>query len=229
MKVALINAYKDVFKKHLEITQDYHELYKYECLKNFQDNWDLGELDLYTTFDKSFKSKISGRLWGGSKNSAKSLMLKFIEMDKEFVRSMFRDLYNEDKDIAMRVNRFNFHCEQLLDQLMLQNKKINDHQQSEDIVAMYLAFQYPQTYNLFSYGAFEIMMNRLELKDIPQSFELDRYFKLCKGLYTMLTKDEELLELHKKHFESDIYYVENTMLIVHDFLKVCSKEPRIEG
>lgn len=225
MKVDKINAYKEVFKKHLEITQNYNELYKYECLQNFVTHWDLGELDLRTTYDKSFSSAISGRLWGGSTNSAKEMMLKFIDLDKEFVRSMFRDLYNENKDLGMRINRFKFHCDQLLAKLQETEQQWNDHFHTDQEVALYLAFNDPGTYNLFNFGPFSIMMQRLELKKLPEEYETERYFKLCKGLYTMLSKDEELSELHRKKRTDSQYYGEDTMLMVHDYLLICSQAP----
>jgi len=227
MKVTKIDAYKEVFKKHLDITQSYNELYKYECLKNFTDNWDLSALDLGSMYDKSFTSTISGRLWGGSTNSAKELMLKFIELDKEFVRSMFRDLYNEDKDLGMRINRFKFHCDQLLEQLQVKEKQWNNHFHDDAEVALYLAFQYPQVYNLFDYAPFAIVMQRLEIKDLPEAYQTERYMKLSKALYTMISKDEELLELHRKQRNEAQYYGEDTMLIVHDYLRICSQAPVI--
>lgn len=227
MQVAKINAYKDVFKEHLEITQSYNELYKYECLKNFQDNWDLGELDLHTMYDKSLSSEISGRLWGGSTNSAKEIMLKFIEMDKEFVRSMFRDLLNDDKDLNMRINRFKFHSDQMLVQLSEKHQKINNHYHTDDEISIYLAFSEPEKYTLFNYGPFSIMMNRLGAKNVPQEFEVDRYYKLCKGLYTMLNKDAELISLHKAKRAESQYYQGDTMVIVHDYLLICSQKPAV--
>ncbi len=225
MKVDKINAYKEVFRKHLEITQNYHELYKYECLQNYMEHWDLSELDLKAVYDRSYSSTISGRLWGGSTNSAKALMMKFLEMDKEFVRSMFRDLYNEDRDISMRINRFKFHCDQLLTQLQETEQQWNDHFHTDREVALYLCFQFPDRYNLFNYGPFSIMMQRLELKKLPEAYESDRYFKLCKGLYTMLSKDEALMELHRDRRKEAMYYGEDTMMIVHDYLIVCSQAP----
>lgn len=224
MKVDKINAYKDVFKEHLKVTQTYNELYKYECLKNFQDHWDLGALDLKTMYDKSLTSNISARLWGGSQNSAKSVMLQFLEINKEFVRTMFRDLYNEDKDLGLRISRFKFHCSQMLEEVQQGGSKLNHHFHNDEEVSVYLAFNAPEKYNLFNYGPFNVMMNRLEAKNIPQEFEIERYFKLCKGLYTMLSKDEELLAIHQEKRSEDIYFGDNTMLLVHDYLIVCSQK-----
>jgi len=225
MKVDKINAYKDVFKEHLLVTQTYNELYKYECLAHFQKNWKLDELDLKTMYDASLSSNISARLWGGSTNSAKSVMLQFIDQNKEFVRSMFRDLYNEDKDLGLRISRFKYHCSQMLSELQQKGLKINHHMHNDAEVSVYLAFNAPDKYNIFNYAPFNIMMNRLEAKNIPQEFEIERYFKLCKGLYTMLSKDGELLEIHGKLRNDNQYYQEDTMLIVHDFLIVCSQKP----
>lgn len=225
MKVDKINAYKDLFKEHLVITQDYNELYKYECLQHFSDNWSLDELDLATMFDKSLTSNISARLWGGSTNSAKSVMLQFIALNKEFVRSMFRDLYNEDKDLGLRINRFIFHCDELLSQLQQKETKLNYHHHSDQELSVYLAFKFPAKYNLFNYGPFSIMMNRLEAKNVPQEFEVERFFKLCKGLYSILSRDTELLEIHRNLRKDPIYYGDDTMLLVHDFLIVCSQKP----
>ena len=224
MKVDLINAYKEVYKEHLRKTQSYNELYKYECLKNFQDNWDLGTLDLGSMYEASLTSKLSARLWGGSQNSAKEVMLLFIEKDKEFVRSMFRDLYKEEKDVGLRVNRFLLHCDELLRQLQLTNKKLNAHYHTLEEVALYLAFNDPQKYCLRSYGPFSIMMERLGAKNPPQEFEIERYFKLCKGLYTMLSKDPEVSELLAAQIAEPQYYQDPGMLMVHDYLVICSQE-----
>lgn len=225
MKVALIQAYAEVFKEHLRITQDYNELYKYESLNNFQRNWDLGELDLGKMYDKSLESSLSARLWGGSQDSAKSLMLEFIETDKEYVRSMFRDLFNEDKDLSMRINRFKFHCDELLAQLQTKGRKLSHHHHGDEEICLYLAFNAPETYPLFHYAPFQIMMTRLENKAVPQEWEVDRYYKLCNGLYTLLTKDEDLKMLH--HGQVGQYYEEKSRLIVNDFLLICSQKPRI--
>jgi len=228
MKVDLINAYKEVFKEHLRITQSYTELYKYECLNNFQAHWDLAELDLHTNYDSSFSSKISGRLWGGSQNSAKSMMLSFIEMNKEFVRSSFRDLTNENKDFSLRVNRFLLHCKELLAEYKTKvSDKAIDHLHEYDEAFLYLCFIEPDKYPLYSYGPFKTMMTRLQVREVPEDFEIDRYYKLSKALYTMLTKDVELLELHKaiiQEYPSQIY---PNMLIVDDYLRICSQKPPI--
>ena len=224
MKVDKINAYKEVFREHLRITQSYNELYKYESLANFQKHWNLSELDLGTMYDRSFESELSGRLWGGSQNSAKSMMLQFIERDKEFVRSMFRDLYNEDRDLSMRINRFKFHCDELLAQMQGDGKQDSHHFHTDEEVFLYLSFNSPDSYPLFHYSQFNIMMHRLENRNVPEEWEEERYYKLCKGLYTLLSRDTDLVQLHVEKRAQ--YYDQPTMLMVNDFITVCSQAPK---
>lgn len=225
MKVDSINAYKEEFREHLRITQDYNELYKYESLANFSKHWDLSALDLGAMYERSFHSDLSARLWGGSQNSAKSMMLQFIEKDKEFVRSMFRDLFNESKDLAMRINRFKLHCDELLGELQSAGKQDSHHFHTDEEVFLYLAFNAPETYPLFQYAHFNIMMNRLENRNVPEEWEVDRYYKLCKGLYTLLSRDGDLVQMHIE--KRGQYYDQPTMIMVNDFISICSQGPKV--
>jgi len=225
MKVEKINHYKDKFKKHLhQLVEDYtpyEEAYKYENLLNFQQNWDLGDLDFHSIFNKSFKSKISNKLWGGSKDSPKSMMLEFINLNKEFVRTAFRDLFNEEKDITMRINRFGFHCDQMLDQSLEAKKKFNTHHHEDrKMAALYLSFNAPELYTLFEYPIFKKTMELLDTRSVPEKFEIERYFKLSKGLNTLISKDEELMEWHKELIKP-YDQVHFGQMIVHDFYIFC--------
>ena len=216
MKLAKIESYKDAFKKYLEDQEDYSELYKYECLQNYRRNWDLSSMDLYEMFDNSFRSQISNSLWGGSVNSAKSVMLMFIRNNPEFVRSMFRDLYNEDKDLSLRVNRFSFHCDQMMDELPMSKKKPVNHKHNPKILSVYLSFHDPENFTIIDYRKFRSLMELLEKQDIPEDFEIERIIKSCRALYKILSKDNELLELHNNRLPEE-YRSESNMLLVHDF------------
>jgi len=216
MKVNNIKYYAELFKKHLKLNDFDSHLYKYENLKVFRGSWDIEDLDLESTFDKSFESKISNQLWGGSVNSAKSMMLLFINHNKEFCRSMFKDLYNDQKDLAMRINRFSFHCDQLLDEIKKSTEKINDHFQTTKVISLYLCFNDPSQYCIIEYPEYSQMLKHLETKSIPEAYELDRCLKLSKGLLTILSKDEELVKLYSTKLPEK-YKTEFNMLMVHDY------------
>jgi len=221
MKVALIHEQADKFKTYLKKFQDdsttYPHIHKYENYQNFLDKWDLDELDLNTMFDNSFSSQLSNRLWGGSMDSPKSMMLRFIELNKEFVRSMFRNLFDESKEVGMRMNRFRFHCDQLLMEIQQTDKKADRHYHEDyKMISLYLAFNHSESQCYFDYEPFNKTMQIIEAKKVPQHFELERYSKLSNGLFKLLSKDSELLELHSNNIKPYTRYPAG-QLLVHDF------------
>lgn len=223
MKVNLINKYKDLWKQQMlrDASEDW--LYKYENLSNFRKYWDLSELDLSIMYAKSLKSSISGRLWGGTVDSPRSVMLQFIEVNKEYVRSAFRDLYNENKDLSMRVNRFSFHCDQLLDQLKATTEKVDQHyHESPQMAFLYLCFNDPEKYSLYNYSQFSRALELFETKSIPEKFEVERFFKLSKAIYTIIRKDEELIQIVQSRIP-EVYGIETNYLMLNDFFAFCSQ------
>lgn len=221
MKIKQIEELAQSFKSWLQDCEDFPEIYKYENLINYRSNWDINASDFHSMFDLSFKSNISNKLWGGSINSAKSVMLQFIEHNPEYVRSMFKDLYNENKDFSLRVNRFAFHCDHLLQELPKARHKPVEHRHNPAVLSVYLAFHDPDTYGIVDYPSFKRMMEILENQSIPQDFELERIMKLYRGLYKVLQGDEELLSLHEKCIPEE-YRCEPGLLLVHDFI-ICRK------
>lgn len=224
MKVNLINLYKDKFKSYLSRQSDYDQVYKYENVSIYRKHWDLGAMDLKTMYDKSFTSQLSGRLWGGSVDSAKSMMLLFFDTNKEFVRAMFRDLYNESKELSGRVDRFTFHCDQMLEELSKTTDKYDKHfHEGAKMPFLYLCFSDPAKYPLYDYNLFRNTLPLFETKSVPEHFEIDRQYKLCKAIYTIISKDENLVQLHQSLIPED-YGVEANMLLLDDFLRFCLQE-----
>jgi len=223
MKVNLINKYKDKWKKHLLTDSSEEGLYKYENLHNFRKRWDLSELDLSSMYAGSLKSSISGRLWGGTVDSPRSVMLQFIEHNKEYVRSAFRDLYNENKDLSMRVNRFSFHCDQLLEQVRTVSEKTDQHyHESPQMTFLYLCFNDPDRYPLYNYPQFSHALELFETKSIPEKFEVERFYKLTKAIYTIISKDEELIKILQSRIP-EAYGIEVNYLMIDDFFAFCKE------
>ncbi|NNK90298.1 MAG: hypothetical protein HKO89_06780 [Saprospiraceae bacterium] len=223
MKVHLINAWKDRFLKHVNTIGLNEYLLKYESLDNFTNTWDLSALKLEEIFDQSFHSRISGRLWGGSFNSSKSMMLSFIETNREFVRSMFRDLEDENKDLSMRVNRFLLHCDEMLLQLQKSGKKINDHYHTKQTVSLYLAFFYPDKYTFFDYDHFSLSMKKFEARQMPEAYDIEKFFRLSATVYKLISKDDELTGIYSLALEKEgLNFDQSPMLMISDFYEYVS-------
>jgi hypothetical protein len=221
MKVNLINKYKELWKNSLKSELPDGWLYKYENLSHYRQNWDLSELDLKKMYADSFSSQVSGRLWGGTVDSPRSVMLSFIEINKEFVRSMFRDLYSQDKDLSMRVNRFSFHCDQMLDQLQKENDKIDRHyHETPQMPFLYLCFDSPESFPLYDYHAYSKALKLFETTSIPEPFEIERFYKLSKAIYTIIKKDDVLIEMIQSLIPES-YGIQVNYLILDDFFQFC--------
>ena len=200
MKVSIINEYKDKYKAYL-LENDPPNSFYFEIIDNWQANWNNEAKDLSKVYHASLQSKISKRLWGGSVNSPKSLMMLLLEREEEFMRATFRDLFNESLDIGLRLDRFGFHTDQVFRPLQGKDTRHVSHLHNDrTILCLYLALQYPEKYCLFDYPTFNKMMTKFESRNTPTKVEVERYYKSCQGIKNLLMKDEELVSILKTKY-----------------------------
>jgi hypothetical protein len=217
MAVNIINKELEVYKK-LIASAEYDELYKWEALKNFQDTWDIDADDFKTMYDNSFGSKENSNLWANPHWFPKAVMLHFIDHDKERVRQMFRDLYNEDENIDKRFERFVYHCDRIREEVFEYDPRMMNHfHDGQRMVSLYLAFRYPDRYAIYKFTEFKTFMELVRATDIPSTGQYERFFKVVRTLYNLITKDEELVKLHKAVLTGDCYKGE-TLMLAQDFI-----------
>ena len=218
MKVAAIQSTLSLYKSYLKRNLDNDQNYKWAVLKTFNTHWNTEALDLHTMYDQSLKNKDSGHLWGGESNSPKSVMKQMISINPDFCRTMFRDLFAEDKELLLRLDRFGYHCDQLMGDVEKQyGKTISHHHHDFKILSVYLALTYPKTYCIYDYPAFKNFAQLIEVKDIPEEYEILRFFKIMRAIYGIISKDIELIELQKKRLNDTAYYQDPSLLLCHDF------------
>jgi len=143
-------------------------------------------------------------------------------MEPEFVQSMFRDLFFEERDIVGRVDRFVFHCDELLREYKEQNPRSieNNHYHDDgyEMVSWYLSFRYPEQYAPHCFPAFQQLLQLLGTRAVPKSSDFGRFCKIAKTLFKLLEKDGEVLELHQKRLGNNgRLYLEKSLLVVEDF------------
>ena len=216
MKVALIQESINHLKNTLKRQGKANDFaFKYHNLKSFRENWDIDELDLTNMFRRSFTSTVSERLWGGNSDSAKTAMISMMEVQKEFVRVMFKDLFDESKDLNMRVNRFLFHCDQIRDEINKSKELLTNHFHKTKMASLYLTFQYPNQYTIIDPADFQRFLGRVECKNIPLEVEFERQVKLARGLFKLMDRDEELKDMYQNLILGELN-LEFNMLAVHD-------------
>ena len=89
--------------------QDLHsfwgdEKYKWEAVKQFQDNWDIDAENFGEMFKVATSKHVN--LLASMNYFPVGMILNFAEYDQERTRNMFRTLYDESRNLAERINSF---------------------------------------------------------------------------------------------------------------------------
>lgn len=222
MNLQKIQSYILLFKAYLKSRDAEQSLYKWESLKVFQDNWDLEHPKLGKMYDDSLKNTQTTRLWKGENYAPKQMMLLFANMTPDYVGHCFKDLFDEEKNIADRVDRFIFYCGELLIEYKAQNGLSieNNHYHDYPMIALYLTFCFPEQYTFYNFPTFQKSMLHLGSRNIPKLNDIERFFKISRTLWKFLEKDEEVWALHQKRLYAPRYYKGKSLLLVHEFFQV---------
>lgn len=225
MNLKKLQHYTAAYRKFLRRNRDYDGAFVWESQAHWQKTFDLDAANFSKNYAASLQNSYSKRLWKGDNYLPKEIMQKFAEMQPDFVRHIFKDLMKEEKEIDGRVNRFVFHCDELLKEYKEKNPRSNENNHFHDdnfhIVSLYLAFQYPAQYAIYEFHDFREMMIKLGSTNIPEVNDFARYVKVTNTLYKLLTRDEDLVKFHKARLNSDKLYQGESRLLVYDFIKVC--------
>ena len=212
------------YKSYLHSNPQHDPYWKWESLKIFHENWDMEALDFRSMYDRSLQNSRTRRLWKRENYEPKDMMLKFIDLNSEFVRYMFQDLFNENKEVDGRIDRFVFHCDELLREYKesrprsIENSHFHD--DNYGMVSLYLAFRYPDLYAPYDFELFRRLLLSLGSRDVPKVNDLGRYFKVMRTVYKFLQKDGEVLETHWQRLNQDKHFEGETLLVAEDFMRI---------
>lgn len=166
-----------------------------ETQSNFQTYWNIESLDFQTMYASSFQSDISKRLWKGIDFFPVEMMIKLINKEKEYMRSVFRDLFNESISIDGRIQRFSFHCDQILGEVRGPSRKISSHYHDENFIAQLLSFRFPNAYAPLDKDGFLKMMTTLGARNLGTNITVEQYFKNMKLVAKFIHRDPNLSDL----------------------------------
>ena len=221
MQVKKIEAYFEAYKQHLSTPAAHDRLYIWESQRIFQDNWDLEATDLAQMYDQSLQNRHTKRLWLREAYAPKEMMLEFASMQPHYFRQMFSDLFAEDKSIDGRIGRFGFYCDQLFEAYKdaHPHSKVNTHYHDDgyQIISLYLSFHYPESYCPYNLELFQDVLQKIGGRNLPLTHDTERYFKICKTLFKLMNKHEDLIQLHRNRLDANQHYLEDSLLLIYDF------------
>ena len=142
----ILEGYKTYFPGHFN-----DEKYKWEAVKCFQDNWNIDAPNFGDMFriatDKTDNLLTSGYVY------PRGMILNFAKADDEATRQMFRNLYDESRDLGERVDDFQSVAETL--RAKYDDGTWKNHYQSINAVSTYLWLRFPDKYYIYKYELYK--------------------------------------------------------------------------
>lgn len=139
--------------------------YDWEAIQHFQKYWDIDAEDFGAMFMKA--TERNNGLLVNVFNHPREFVQLIARYERETVRQLFRNLYDENQDLDRR-------CEDFINAMELLRKKYvaeswSKHYQSVNALSVYLWMRYPDRYYVYQYGHCKIVSEVLETTDCELS------------------------------------------------------------
>lgn len=214
MNRQLVKAYIEEYKNQFEFVNN-QEIYKWKAVKQFQDNWNIDAPDFHTMLAESLKYAYN--LLDSGQYFPKRMLLINAEKSPEKVKVLFEYLYDEDFDIFERIEFFQSEFAKLNRQNFDDKKDYQD----QRAVIVYLALHYPERYFFYKFRMFKKFADKIEYSYKPIAGRIEnigQFQNLCNLVKHELSKNQELLKLHKNRITDDCYFDENLNILTQDFV-----------
>ena len=190
---------KDFVPKHWD-----EEKYKWEAVKCFQDNWDIKAANFKDMLSRSLSKTYN--LLSSMNNFPADMILGFAKTAPEDVRSMYIDLFDEDKDVYERIEHFKMQASILLEKY---GNGAKQHYQYENAITTYLWLRYPDKYYIFKFSEVKAVADELQsnyvFKRGAYAENLRNFYALYNEICGELKKDAELFNLFKFQITESCY------------------------
>lgn len=178
------------------------EMYKWEAVKHFQDNWNIDAADFGEMFVEATRKHYN--LLGSGMYYPQAMIQEFAALDVERTRSMFRNLYDESLDLKMRIQSFKNEAESMR---QLRSSEWNNHYQDLHAISVYLTFMYPNRYFIYKYTELKNYVKKVGGNFIVHRSNKPSYlvdvFDYMESIRVTLAKDEELSNIIEELTSND--------------------------
>lgn len=206
-----------LIKQYKKLVREDHnrpELYKWRNVQHYQEQFDIEAGD----FHASLKNALSN-----AQNLVYHLSLSFIKKAVQYypeeVRDMFRELYDESKDLQERVDRFSQRANELAPQVSEAHGKELNAYQDERSVSNYLAMRYPEKYPIYKDDIYQYLLEVVTEEEPKQAGEKYlHYIEVGTRLLPLITGDEDLLGLVQSTLDEECFHGEPKWLVFQDIL-----------
>ncbi|TVQ50593.1 MAG: hypothetical protein EA362_02105 [Saprospirales bacterium] len=174
----------------------------WEMLDYFRSSWDLNAApeELKTIFNDSIHSTQDRSLWKRERYQPKKMMGLFFQNYPDFCKQAFRELFDMTLDLEVRVDRFKFYSDQLLNFYKKDHPTSieNNHYQDTEIIGLYLFLFDPKENPLYQLDWFRTICNLTDAKPIPETHDIARFYKIARILKKFLQQESTLCNIYEK-------------------------------
>jgi hypothetical protein len=214
LKFNIVNKYIEAYIEKFEYVH-LNEIYKWEAVKCFQDNWDTKNKDFYEMISASLN--LTKNLLASGNYFPRRMILKNTNKSPVKIKSFFQELFNEDEDLIKRITSFKVKVKKI-NQANFPDK--HDYQDYRAIL-VYLSLKYPERYYIYKYTLFKEVSKIFGYSYSPTKGDIrniGQYQGLCSLLNNELRKNQKLLMLHKNRLTDKCYIDQNLNILTQDFI-----------
>lgn len=197
------------------------EYYKWQAIKCFQDNWKIEAEDFPKMITDSLA--LSKNLMDSGKYYPKKMLLQYAAFEPAKVRRLFRSLFDEERNLYTRVVEFQDGLKEIHSDHFPPSK---NHFQDARAVLVYLTLRFPDRYYLYKFEMYKTLCYKLELSYQAKKGRIENigeYMEVCKILRHEITKDQQLIAMHKKRLGPDCYHDESLNILTQDLIFAIEK------
>ena len=199
----ILEGYKKYFAEHWG--DEYGEKYKWEAIYHFQQYWDVDSDDfenmIRQAMSKTFNLLASGYAY------PREMIFNFAKADVEATRSMFRNLFDESRDLAERIDEFKASSEAI--RLKYDDGTWHNHYQNTNAISTYLWLRYPNKYYIYKYELYRAAAKELSSDYIPKkngsTETLIGGFKMYDEIREAIKADTEITSMVRNAITEQCY------------------------
>lgn len=195
----LVEEYKADFKENIPL-----ELYKWEAVKHFQDNWDVDAEDFPAMLSRSLSK--TENLLASMNNYPRRMIKQFAQRFPQDVKSLFVALYDETVNLKDRIDAFIAGIEQI--HKKWDGKEAKNHYHTFNVVSTYLWLHYPDKYYIYKPSVVKNLFDRLgiDIKLTPlRANAVIKTYEVYDSISDYLLKDIELKAMFEEVITPSCY------------------------
>lgn len=225
MNFEKLNLIIQLYKKEFDRINR-KEIYKWQAVKCFQDNWDIKSRDFGQMLENSLR--MSKNLLNSNNYFPQKMIVQYASLEPERMRMLFSELYNEEEDLVERAGNF----QKGVNEINHKHFEGKNSYQDRRAVLVYLCLKYPERYYLFKHEMFKNFAPLIDFGYSPKKGTIEQvlqYLTMCALIRAEIVKDGELLKLHKTRLGEKEYSDPEYNLLTQDIIYSATRHLNFEN